>query len=87
MWIGHHRKIRPWGLFALYIAGYSAFRIFEESLRIDTSVHFLGLRLNFYVATIGTIAGLAWFTAIQRRAAPYRAAGRPRARGRQRGRG
>ena len=32
-------------------------------------MHFLGLRLNFYVATIGTIAGLAWFTAIQRRAA------------------
>jgi prolipoprotein diacylglyceryl transferase len=69
VWLGHHRKIRPWGLFALYIAGYSAFRIFEESLRIDTSEHFLGLRLNFYVATIGTLAGLAWFTAIQRRAA------------------
>ncbi|MGH3393422.1 MAG: prolipoprotein diacylglyceryl transferase [Streptosporangiaceae bacterium] len=69
VWLGHHRKIRPWGLFALYIAGYSAFRILEESLRIDTSEHFLGLRLNFYVATIGTIAGLAWFTAIQRRAA------------------
>jgi prolipoprotein diacylglyceryl transferase len=22
VWIGHHRKIRPWGLFALYIEGY-----------------------------------------------------------------
>ena len=31
VWLGHHRRIRPWGLFALYIAGYSAFRIFEES--------------------------------------------------------
>src|SRR5580692_12734896 len=62
VWLGHHRKIRPWGLFALYVAGYSAYRIFEESLRIDTSEHFLGLRLNFYVATIGTLAGLAWFT-------------------------
>ena len=35
VWLGHHRKIRPPGLFALYVAGYSAFRIFEESLRID----------------------------------------------------
>jgi prolipoprotein diacylglyceryl transferase len=67
VWLGHHRKIRPWGLFALYIAGYSAFRILEESLRIDTSEHFLGLRLNFYVATVGTIAGLVWFWFIQRR--------------------
>ena len=30
-WLGHHARIRPWGLFALYVAGYSAFRIFEES--------------------------------------------------------
>src|SRR6185437_15718205 len=40
VWLGHHRRIRPWGLFALYIAGYSAFRIFEESVRIDSSEHF-----------------------------------------------
>jgi prolipoprotein diacylglyceryl transferase len=68
VWLGHHRKIRPWGLFALYIAGYSAFRIFEESLRIDSSEHFLGLRLNFYVALVGTVAGLIWFVLIQRHA-------------------
>jgi prolipoprotein diacylglyceryl transferase len=69
VWLGHHRRIRPWGLFALYIAGYSAFRIFEESLRIDSSEHFLGLRLNSYVATIGTLAGLIWFWMAQRRPA------------------
>ena len=68
VWLGHHRKIRPPGLFALYVAGYSAFRIFEESLRIDNSEHFLGLRLNFYVATALTIAGVAWFVISQRRA-------------------
>jgi prolipoprotein diacylglyceryl transferase len=67
VWLGHHRRIRPPGLFALYVVGYSAFRIFEESLRIDSSQHFLGLRLNFYVAAILTIAGLAWFVIIQRR--------------------
>jgi prolipoprotein diacylglyceryl transferase len=69
VWLGHHRKIRPWGLFALYVAGYSAFRIFEESVRIDSSEHFLGLRLNFYVATILTIIGLVWFYFSQRRPA------------------
>jgi prolipoprotein diacylglyceryl transferase len=67
VWLGHHRNIRPWGLFALYVAGYSAFRIFEESVRIDSSEHFLGLRLNFYVATILTIVGLVWFALSQRR--------------------
>ena len=70
IWLGHHRAIRPAGLFALYIAGYSAFRIFEESLRVDYSQHFLGLRLNTYVSTAMTIAGLAWFFCLQRRRTP-----------------
>jgi len=67
VWLGHHRTIRPWGLFALYAAGYSAFRIFEESVRIDSSAHFLGLRLNFFIACLGTAAGLVWFVLVQRR--------------------
>ena len=50
VWLGHHRTVRPPGLFALYVTGYSAFRMFEESLRVDPSEHFLGLRLNMYVA-------------------------------------
>lgn len=66
VWLGHHRRIRPWGLFALYVAGYSAYRIFEETIRIDSSEHFLGLRLNFYVATIMTLIGIAWFVRAQR---------------------
>jgi prolipoprotein diacylglyceryl transferase len=75
VWLGHHRRIRPPGLFALYIAGYSAFRIFEESVRIDSSEHFLGLRLNFFVAAVGTLAGLAWFVINQRRPGPPAAGG------------
>jgi prolipoprotein diacylglyceryl transferase len=67
VWLGHHRTIRPWGLFALYVAGYSAFRIFEETVRIDSSAHFLGLRLNFFIACLGTAAGLIWFVFVQRR--------------------
>jgi prolipoprotein diacylglyceryl transferase len=69
VWLGHHARIRPWGLFALYVAGYSAYRIFEESIRIDSSEHFLGLRLNFYVATIMTLIGISWFIWAQRRSA------------------
>jgi hypothetical protein len=57
VWLGHHRNVRPPGLFALYVTGYSAFRMFEEALRVDPSEHFLGLRLNMYVA--GAVAWLA----------------------------
>ena len=67
VWLGHHRSIRPPGLFALYVTGYSAFRIFEESLRIDSSEHFLGLRLNTYIATVLAITGIVWFIVSQRR--------------------
>jgi prolipoprotein diacylglyceryl transferase len=67
VWLGHHRRIKPPGLFALYVAGYSAYRIFEETIRIDSSAHFLGLRLNMYIAIALTIAGLVWFVRSQRR--------------------
>jgi prolipoprotein diacylglyceryl transferase len=67
VWLGHHRKIKPPGLFALYVAGYSAFRIFEESLRVDPAHHILGQRLNFWVAIVLTVVGLAWFAWTQRR--------------------
>jgi prolipoprotein diacylglyceryl transferase len=70
VWLGHHRGIKPPGLFALYVMGYSAFRIFEEALRVDPSEHFLGLRLNMYVASALTLAGLAWFGYSQRRGRP-----------------
>jgi prolipoprotein diacylglyceryl transferase len=67
IWLGNHRRIRPPGIFALYVAGYSAFRLFEENLRIDYSVHILGMRLNFWIALLLTLAGLAVFVLIQRR--------------------
>jgi prolipoprotein diacylglyceryl transferase len=66
VWLGHHKKIRPPGLFALYVAGYSAFRIFEESLRVDPAHHILGQRLNFWVAIVLTLIGAAWFIWTQR---------------------
>jgi prolipoprotein diacylglyceryl transferase len=66
--LGQSRRVRAPGLFALYVAGYSGFRIFEELLRVDPSHRILGLRLNFYVASLLTVAGLAWFVRIQRKA-------------------
>lgn len=65
VWLGKHRRIRPPGLFALYVTGYSAFRIFEELLRIDPANYILGLRLNFYVACLLTITGAIWFATTQ----------------------
>ena len=67
IWLGNHRRIKAPGLMALYVAGYSAFRIFEETVRIDYSVHVLGMRLNFWIATLVCLAGLAWFVWIQKR--------------------
>ena len=66
VWLGRHRHVRAPGLFALYVTGYSAFRILEESLRVDPSEHFLGLRLNLYVATALAIAGAIWLWRTQR---------------------
>ncbi|HEY3956548.1 MAG TPA: prolipoprotein diacylglyceryl transferase [Streptosporangiaceae bacterium] len=65
VWLGHHRKIKPPGLFALYVAGYSGYRIFEETIRIDSSEHILGMRLNFWIALLLMLAGLAWFARSQ----------------------
>jgi len=66
--LGRSRRVRAPGLFALYVAGYSGFRIFEELLRVDPSHRILGLRLNFYVASLLMFAGLAWFVRAQRKA-------------------
>jgi prolipoprotein diacylglyceryl transferase len=65
VWLGHHRRIRPPGLFALYVSGYSFARIWEELLRVDPAHHIFGLRLNFYVALVLCLGGLAWFAQLQ----------------------
>jgi hypothetical protein len=50
------------------VAGYSGYRIFEETIRIDSSEHILGMRLNFWIALILCLIGLAWFVQAQRSA-------------------
>jgi prolipoprotein diacylglyceryltransferase len=61
IWLGRRHEIQPPGLFALYITGYCLFRIFEELTRVDPSHYIFGLRLNFFVASIGLVAGAVWF--------------------------
>jgi phosphatidylglycerol---prolipoprotein diacylglyceryl transferase len=67
VWLGRRGRIRPQGLFALYVTGYSAYRIFEETIRTDSSAYFLGLRLNFFTAVVMTAVGAAWFIVVQHR--------------------
>lgn len=67
IWMGRRFAMRPWSLFALYVAGYSGYRIFEETIRIDDSHHIWGLRLNFFVASVLCVVGLIWFVRAQRR--------------------
>src|SRR5260370_4167698 len=67
VWLGYRYKVKPPGLFALYVFGYSAYRIFEESLRIDSSVHIFGLRLNMYIASVLAVIAAIWFYRTQRR--------------------
>jgi prolipoprotein diacylglyceryl transferase len=66
-WLVRRETVRPPGVFALYVAGYSGFRIFEELLRTDPAHHVLGLRLNFFVASVLCLAGLIWFSRTARR--------------------
>jgi prolipoprotein diacylglyceryl transferase len=67
VWLGHHRRIRPPGLFALYVAGYAIFRVFMETLRVDPAKELLGLRLNFWVMGATFLIAAAWFARTQRR--------------------
>ena len=63
VWIGRRYRIRPPGLFCLYVAIYSLGRIFWEQLRVDPSRMLLGQRLNFYVALgllIGAVLAFVW---------------------------
>ena len=65
-WLGTRRRVRAPGLFWLYVAGYSGFRIFEETQRIDYSNYFLGMRVNFWIALVLCLVALTCFALIQR---------------------
>ena len=60
-------RIKPPGLFALYVAWYTAFRTYEELLRIDPAHEYFGLRLNFYVSLGLFVLAVVAFVWAQRR--------------------
>jgi prolipoprotein diacylglyceryl transferase len=77
IWAGNRFRMQ-WGrLFGLYLVWYSAGRIVWESIRIDPSEIYLGLRTNVWAAIIGVVLGLAIMIVQKRRhpglePSPYR---------------
>jgi prolipoprotein diacylglyceryl transferase len=67
LFVDRRFRIRPPGLFALYVMWYTAFRTFEETLRIDPSHEYFGQRLNFWVSIGVFVLGLVAFVWAQRR--------------------
>lgn len=66
LWIGKRLNLQ-WGrLFALYLIWYGAGRVVWESIRIDPSEIYLGLRTNVWAAVLGILVGIA-ILVVQRR--------------------
>jgi phosphatidylglycerol---prolipoprotein diacylglyceryl transferase len=59
-------RIRPGGLFALYVLLYSIGRLWIETLRIDPSHEIGGIRLNVFVAAAAIVLSAAFFVVWQR---------------------
>ena len=59
--VGRRFRIRPPGLFALYVSLYTFGRFFEELLRVDPAREFGGLRLNAWVSIVVFVAATAFF--------------------------
>lgn len=71
LWVGARFRLQ-WGrLFALYLIWYSAGRIVWESIRIDPSDIFLGIRTNVWAAIAGVVLGLVIFFLQKRRHPGY----------------
>ncbi len=67
LWAGRKAAMQ-WGrLFGLYLVWYSAGRIVWESIRIDPSEVFLGLRTNVWSAIAGVVVGIAILVVQKRR--------------------
>lgn len=83
LWAGHRFRLQ-WGrLFAFYLVWYSAGRIVWESIRIDPSEVFFGLRTNVWAAIFGVLVGMVIFAVQTRRHPGFEPS--PYMRGRERG--
>jgi prolipoprotein diacylglyceryl transferase len=61
VFIGWRFRIRPPGLFALYVAFYTFGRFFEELLRVDPAHEIGPLRLNAWVSIVVFVASASFF--------------------------
>ena len=52
LWAERRLRLRPGRLFVVYVAAYTFGRFFTESMRIDPSHRFFGLRLNDWTSVI-----------------------------------
>lgn len=58
LWIGRRLQLQ-WGkLFAVYLIWYSAGRVLWESIRIDPSEIYFGLRSNVWASILGVLVGI-----------------------------
>jgi prolipoprotein diacylglyceryl transferase len=65
--VGRRYRIKPPGLFALYVLLYCFGRFWIELLRVDPAHELAGLRINAWVAAVGVVVGLVWFLLSQGR--------------------
>ena len=54
-------RFRPPALFALYVALYTGFRFYLESLRIDPSEELAGMRVNAWVSLVLFVLSVLFF--------------------------
>jgi prolipoprotein diacylglyceryl transferase len=59
-------RIRPGGLFAIYVFLYSLGRVWIEMIRVDPSHELAGVRLNVYVAVVAMVLSAVFFVWWQR---------------------
>ena len=59
--VGARFRIKPPGLFALYVSVYTFGRFFEELLRIDPAHHLAGLRVNAWVSILVFLCSTGFF--------------------------
>jgi len=81
LWVARRFRLKPPGLFCLYVAYYCFGRFFEELLRVDPAHRFGGLRLNAWVSIgvfVAAVAAFLWVRARGTEARPRRPA-RPQA--------
>jgi prolipoprotein diacylglyceryl transferase len=72
--VDRRRRLGRGRLFALYVALYTAGRVWIEALRIDEAHKIFGLRVNIWVSILVFLAAVAAFAAVRHPADPDRAA-------------